>query len=155
MQFKAQEDIGAPIDVVYDTLTDFRTFENAALRRGAEIERLDDGEGPVVGARWRVRFRLRGRDRVVDAELTELAAPESYVIESTGGGIDGVSRIGLVALSKSSTRLSIEINLSPRTLSARLILQSVRLARSTLARRFKHRIADFAEDVEQRYRLGS
>ena len=60
-----------------------------------------------------------------------------------------MSRIGLVALSLNRTRISIEINLTPRGLSARLLLQPMKLAKTNLSRKFKVRVAEFAEDVEE------
>ena len=42
--------------------------------------------------------------------------------------------------------------MSPKSLSARLLLQSLKLAKSNLTRRFKLRVTEFAEDVEDRYR---
>jgi len=60
-----------------------------------------------------------------------------------------MSTIELVALSLNRTRISIEIDLTPQGLSARLLLQSLKLAKTNLSRKFKLRVAEFAEDVEE------
>jgi hypothetical protein len=40
----------------------------------------------------------------------------------------------------------------PQTLSARLMVQSLRLAKMTIMRRFKTRVAGIAEEIEEGYR---
>jgi hypothetical protein len=40
----------------------------------------------------------------------------------------------------------------PNTLAARLFIQSLRLARAKLSRRFELRVAQLAADIEDRYR---
>ena len=41
MRFTTKQDIEAPLDFVYRTMTDFEGWERAAMRRGAEVERTD------------------------------------------------------------------------------------------------------------------
>ena len=55
-------------------------------------------------------------------------------------------------LSQNRTRIAIPVEMSPKSLSARLFLQSLKLAKSNLTRRFKLRVTEFAEEVEDRYR---
>ena len=43
------------------------------------------------------------------------------------------------------------IELRPQNLSARLLVQSLKLARGSLNRKFDKRMAGFARDIEQRF----
>lgn len=151
MKFSTREDIEAPIDVVFAHITDFAAYERQALRRGASVQRLD-GDGPVeVGAAWEVKFAFRGKERTMRLSLDQMDE-QGLEIASTAGGLDGQSEVTLVALSPKRTRLAIGIELKARTLTARLLLQSLKLAKANLNQRFKKRVSELASDIEARYR---
>ena len=61
MKFSAREDIAAPIEQVFASLCDFEGFERQAMRRGAEVQRVDPLTQPGVGMKWQVSFNMRGR----------------------------------------------------------------------------------------------
>ncbi len=151
MIFDTKEDIEAPLDHVFGVITDFDSFERQALRRGAEVTRLDALTSKGVGMAWNIGFRMRGKDRKLHAEVTEYDTPNRTVIESRSPGLDGQLVAELVALSRNRTRLSLSIELKPQNLSARLLVQSLKLARGNLNKRFMVRVAEFAKDTEDRY----
>lgn len=149
MKFSTREDIEAPIEHVFARVTDFQSFERQALRRGADVQRLDSSLVPMEGSAWQFSFKFRGKDRKMKASIAKMDAPNLLKFETIASGIHGMSTIELVALSLNRTRFSIEIDLTPQGLSARLLLQSLKLAKTNLSRKFKLRVADFAEDVEE------
>lgn len=150
MKFSAREDIEAPIGHVYAQVTDFGAFERQILRRGADVRRIDAGRPVAPGSSWDVAFTFRSRDRRVRAVVARMEAPTDVVIELAASGLDGVTTIELVSLSPQRTRLSVSIELSAKTLTARLLLQSLKLAKSNLSGRFKKRVETFAKDVAER-----
>lgn len=151
MKFSTREDIEAPIDHVFAKVSDFAAFERSALRRGAEVRRV--GAGPVqTGSQWDAAFKFRGRDRKMQITLTTLEAPEMYQIAAQSDGIAADTLVELVALSPRRTRLSVALNLQPRSLTARVLLQSMKLAKNKLTKRFKARVLEMAEDIEDGYR---
>lgn len=152
MKFSTREDIEAPIEFVFGRVTDFNGFERQALRRGADIQRIDTGQAPTQGSAWQVAFKFRGKDRKMKATIAKMEPPTTLRIDTAANSITGESSIELVALSRSRTRISVVMELSPRNLSARLLLQSLKLAKNNLNRKFKMRVNDFAEDVEATYR---
>jgi hypothetical protein len=56
----------------------------------------------------------------------------------------------LVALSRQRTRLYAEFEIRPRSLGARLMVQSAKLGRASLNTRYSKRIAALARDIEAR-----
>ena len=147
MKFSAREDIEAPIDQVFARVTDFATFERQMLRHGAEVRRVDAGQPVTVGTAWDVAFTFRSRERRMRATVTRMDAPGDLVVAIAANGLDGVTTVELVALSPQRTRLAVTIDLSARSLSARLLLQSLKLAKSNLSNRFKKRVSEFAAGI--------
>jgi uncharacterized protein YndB with AHSA1/START domain len=155
MQFSTCEDIDAPIGKVWGAVTDFDSFEHGARRRGAEVRRTDSGgtggaEG--AGAAWTVDFEFRGKPRRVEARVTAFEAPGHLRVDSVSGGLEGMLEVTLTSLSPRRTRMDISLELTPGSLSARLLVQSLKFARASLNRRFENRVEDFARGIETRYR---
>lgn len=152
MQFTAKEDIEGPIDRVFGLITDFEMYERAALRRGADVVRSDTLRARGAGMTWNAQFQFRGRERKLSLKLAEMTPPDGYRIDFFSPNLDGDLKVDLLALSKHRTRLTLALEVRPKTLSARLMVQSLKLARTNLTKRFALRVADFAKDLEDRMR---
>jgi len=150
MKFSTREDIEAPIDAVFAAVTDFEHFERQAMRRGAEVVRLDSLAAPAVGMSWRSRVRIRGRLREIDSRLSEFEPERSLALASTSGGVESLFAVELLSLSRSRTRIRVTLDLRPTTFSARLFVQSLKLAKVSLSKRFEDRISEFATEVRRR-----
>ncbi len=151
MIFSTKEDIEAPIDAVFEMLCDFESFERSAMRRGAEVQRLDRLTAPGVGMIWKAAFQMRGRRREVQVEMVTFDKPNEMVLESTSPGLIGQMRFELMALSRSRTRISAELEVKPLNLSARLMVQSLKLGKNRLMKKYKLRVAEYAKGMEERY----
>lgn len=147
MKFSSKEDIETPIDRVFEQLTNFEMFERAAIRRGVEIERERDTAQPVVGMAWKARFEMRGRSREARVELMHLDRPNTMRFDAIGKGVDGSFFIDLLPLSQRSTRISVVLDIEPKTLSARLLIQSMKLAKTNLTKRFRKKVREFAKTL--------
>lgn len=150
MKFSAREDISGPIEQVFDALCDFEAFERLAMRRGAELQRVDPLTRPGVGMKWRVTYTMRGRKREFDLELVEFDRPDQMVFDARSSGIDARFTVDLLALSRNRTRMSVALDLTPLNLSARLLIQSLKLAKSNLSKRFKDRVAEYGKGLGER-----
>ncbi|KIC51894.1 SRPBCC family protein [Tateyamaria sp. ANG-S1] len=150
MKFSAREDVAAPIEAVFEALNDFESFERQAMRRGAQVRRIDPLTQPGVGMQWEVSFRMRGRMRELDLKMARYDAPNEMVFDVTSAGVTGSFSIELMALSRNRTRMALALELTPLTLSARLFVQSLKLAKTSLNKRFKLRVADYAKGLEDR-----
>ena len=90
----------------------------------------------------------RGRGHHIVAELAEVLEGRGYTVESASGGVVCHSVVDLVALSKTRTRMLVSLDLRPTSLSSRLLVQSLRLAKGRLTERLKARAGEFARRVE-------
>ncbi|MEB8387989.1 SRPBCC family protein [Rhodobacteraceae bacterium KMM 6894] len=151
MKFSTREDIEAPIEYVFSQVSDFPGLERSALRRGAEVQRVDDIDGTGPGMIWDTAFELRGKRRKAQIELVEIDPPHTMRFVSRATSIHGEMSVDLVAMSRGRTRLTLEGELTPQTLAARLIMQSLKLAKSSVTKRFEVRVASFASELEDRY----
>lgn len=155
MNFTTHYDLDAPIDYVFTKATDFGSFERQALRRGANVARFD-GTGPIrVGSGWDVAFTFRGKDRKLRATIDQIEAPSLLRINTAASGLDSIATIDLTSLSPKTTRLAVTVDMSAKSMSARLLLQSLKLARGNLNKRFDKRIKEFSVGVEDSYKTGA
>lgn len=152
MEFSTTEDIDAPVEYVFARMSDFAAFERSAMRRGVEVARADTLAVPGPGMIWDTEFDLRGKRRELQLELTSYDPPNGMVLSSRSVSMGGAVIIDFVAMSRHRTRMSIAIDLQPKTLSARLLVQSLKLARGNLSKRFRNRVAKYTDDVEEKYR---
>lgn len=151
MKFSTREDINAPIEQVFEMLSDFHVYERNALRRGADVQRIDRLTEPGVGMKWKAAFVMRGKLRKVEITLSEFDQPKRMIFWSASTGLSGQFSMDLVAMSRTRTRVSVALELKPQNLSARLMIQSLRLAKSSLNKRFKQRVAEICSDIEERH----
>ena len=152
MKFSSKEDIEASIEQVFALVSDFAALERAALRRGAEVQRTDSLHKPGVGMSWTAAFMARGRQRKLDIVMTTYEPPHAMRFDSVAQGLHSNMTVELVALSRGRTRLSVDLELKPKSISARLFVQSLKLARNNLNKKFHLRMADYASDLEDRAR---
>ena len=150
MQLTAREDIEAPIDRVFAELSDFENIERQAMRRGIDVRRTDSLPQPGKGTSWTAKFKFRGKSREAVIEIVEYAPPDRMRFQSVVGGLTTATVLELVALSRNRTRVSIASDLTPRTLSARLLVQSLKLAKGGIDKRFRKRVGLLAKDLENR-----
>ena len=105
MKLTSRQDIEAPIEVVFQHLTDFDQFERMAMRRGAEVERLKGSQGYGPGMGWRLRFAFRGKVRRMEIRLESLNTPSPIVFGYDSPMLLGTAEIELLALAPRRTRM--------------------------------------------------
>ena len=148
MKFSTREDINAPIEQVFAVVSDFRRFERQGLQHGLQIQRNFEDVAPVEGQEWQILLTFRGTERQIKTKLAEYDAPNRMQFQSKSKGLKGEGLVELVALSAGRTRLFVSIELRPETMAGRLLIQSLKLAKTRLTRNFKLRIGTFASRIE-------
>ncbi|MEC3859678.1 SRPBCC family protein [Mesobacterium sp. TK19101] len=150
MHLAAKEDIDATIEKVFAVVSDFNLIEQVATQRAIEVERVTDSTPPAAGMEWEATFGFRGKPRSMTVTLAEFTPPEAVAYNAHTGGLDIEMRIELVALSPAKTRLHLKTDLKPANLSARLLVQSLKLAKSTIEKKLDSRVAEMGRGIEKR-----
>lgn len=150
MKFSNRVDVACTAEFLFDQLSDFSGFERAALRKGITVRRLDSLATTGAGMSWDVGFRLRGRPRQMIADLSRYEPHTRLDFEGVSQGFELSLVLELLPLSKVRTRLTTGLELRPRTLGARLLLQSAKLGRAKLERRYDERVKTFLREIEDR-----
>lgn len=151
MKFNSTQDINAPLEFVFQQASDFQRFETFGLRAGAKIKRTDNLSGTQKGMHWLIKADVRGKERAFDISLKEFDTPRHLEVLSTVKGFIATATIDLMELSKTQTRMKITLDVKPQSISARLLIQSAKLARSSLNRKYNARVEQFAKHIEQEY----
>lgn len=153
MKFTTKNDIEAPIDYAFERVSNFAAMERMALKHGVEFERQGDAAAPIAqGTKWDVHFEIRGRSRSLEAEIVLVDEPNQIDLKFDSGGLTGETKIELVSLSVRKTRVIVTTEIRPKSITARLFVQSLRLAKGNLDRRIKKRMTEFSKGIEADYR---
>jgi len=155
MNFSTREDIEAPIDYVFAALSDFDGFERAALRRGIEVVRTDRLGAPGPGMSWRALFTMKGKPRRMEVTLQSYEPAGLLRFDGESKNLTGDMELELVDLSPRRTRVVVKLELKPLSLPARIMLQSIRLAKTRTQEKFNTRVREHAKEIENRYRRGA
>jgi Polyketide cyclase / dehydrase and lipid transport len=143
MKLSARKDVEASAADLFQVLADFDHYERLALHQGADVERSD-------GPEWVIRFSWRGRARRVTSRVETFDPPRALALRGASGGFDYLMAVTLVPLSRNHTRLGAELDVRPRTLAARILLQTLKLGKGRLQGRFAARLETFADLLARR-----
>lgn len=152
MQLVAKQDVEAPAAQVFGQLAAFDNWERAAMRRGAEVQRSATPVMPGPGTSWQTQFDYRGRLRKMTIRIEKLTEPTQMVLSAESAPVSAMVRVDVIDLAAKRTRIEVRIEIKPKTLAARLFLQTLRLTRSRVDRRFAQTIAHLASEIEGRLR---
>lgn len=150
MRFTTREDVAATPEHVFSMLTDFEAFEREVLRRGADVTKTGDHSQAGAGQGWVIDFTYRGRARKLVSELERFEPGRALLAEGKIAGLSGTLLFDLVPLSPKLTRLTVDLDMKPNTLSARLFVQSLKLTKGLLMKRYRGRVKRLARLIEDK-----
>lgn len=115
--------IQAPLDQVFETISDVRNFRNAVAHI-VRIEFLTEQQ-TGVGTRFRETRLMNGREASVEIEVTEFVTNEKVRMVSDAGGTvwDSVFSTGQVG---DDVELQLQMNVEPYRLFAKIINPLIR-----------------------------
>lgn len=149
MKLKVSEDAQSPVDAAFAVLTDYAAIEDELRNHGVTITRLGGWRDVALGVAWSGRGQLRGKTRQIDAKVSALEPGRMVEIEARVGGMKVLHETRLVPLGERVTRINITLDLRPDTLSARLLVQSLKLARGRILERMEHRLRADIRRIER------
>lgn len=146
MKLITSEEIAAPLEDVWAVLADLDGLEREAVSKGVTLQRLGRPGAPS----WAVEFTFRDRLRQAEVRQIRVLAPELMQFDMTGKSAEAEVRLELLPLSPAQCRLTVTTQLRARSLAARVFVQSLKLARGTLTRRYQARIRRLAVALGER-----
>jgi hypothetical protein len=154
MKLKVHHDLGLGNHALFAAMTDVTRWERQAMRKGIEVSRIDGSEALIPGAVWQITGMVRGKPRTGLLKLRILEEAETMVFDFESPMFTGVFVTKLFEMSARSTRVSLETEVRPRTLAARILLQGARLGRQKLEMRFHARSGAVLNDLVGQLRAG-
>jgi hypothetical protein len=151
MKLTSKTDLDVPAGVVYAALADHAGWEREAVRRGAEVERPADMPFSGVGAGWRVRFPFRGKMRKALIRVDKMEPDREMAFSFQGQALEGGAEVEVTVLSPRRSRLKVSLVVKPKTLAARLFLNTLKLARRRVQARLDQRLAQLAKRIQDRH----
>ena len=147
MKLSTRADTDASVETTFAALTDFERHEYRLQRKEIEIRREPTTERVAVGCMWHATAFWQGRTYTAQSELVTLEKPQSLAIETMCRGVNCLSVIDLLSLPEGGTRIFVSLDLSPTTLSSRLRIQTLRLARGRMSAKLAARVREFAFEI--------
>jgi uncharacterized membrane protein len=152
LKFKVADDVEAPVDWVWEGFTDFAAIEADIRARDTELSRVGDWKEAALGVAWRGSVPVRGKVRTIDARIAAFAPEERLLVESRIGGMACTYEVTFAPLTGGSTRVSVVLELKASTLSARLLLQTLKIARRKVIQRLDGAVVRQGQAVEADWR---
>ncbi len=151
MKLTAKTDLEMPAAAVFAILTDHPAWEREAIRNGVEVERPVDSPAMGVGAEWRIRGQFRGKARKVRVRIDEMTPDQRLALGIDSPSVEGTTRLEVLVLSPRRSRLRVDLEVKPKTLAARLFVNTLRLAKGRVQARFESRLNQLGARIRDRY----
>lgn len=136
-----------PAAQLFDAISDFPRMERMLVRRGVDIRRLDPAQEPGAGMAWDMAFDYRGKRRELRLDAIQFDRPERIALAGQSDSMDVAIDMTVIALTRAKSRLIFEMKVRPRNMRARLVLQTAKLGKAQLDRRFADKVGKFLSDL--------
>ncbi|MCZ0964432.1 hypothetical protein [Paracoccus benzoatiresistens] len=143
MKFSTRIDTDIPASDLFHIAGDFSRSERALAARGVLVRRIDPAQEPGTGLGWEIDFNWRGQRRMVRLDVTRFDHPSHITLDGHSDQFELSINMTVLALSRVKSRLLFETEVRPRSMRARLLLQTAKLGKSQLDRKYDQRITDF------------
>lgn len=151
MKFDYKTTINVPVEFAYARLTDFDKFEKDGFGNMSKFTPVGDIAAPEIGAKWKVRSEFQGRQRSFSLQLRQLLQNESVVLGNGSDKFDVEACFNLEKQDDENTGFMFELNASAKTITGRLIMQTMQLARSRIEKKLAADFESMRDRMETEY----
>lgn len=151
MKFSTRIDTDLPAEKLFEAIGDFDALERMLIGKGASVSRIDPKQETGITMGWNVGFDWRGRRRDLRLAVTRFDRPEQITMVGRSDALDLLVNATVVALSRVKSRLIFETEVKPRNMKARLMLQTAKLGKGQMDRRFQRRVGAFVTQMSGRH----
>lgn len=145
MKFSTRIDKNLSAEQLFDSVADFDKIERMLIRRGVAVSRADDM--PDGARAWNLAFDWRGQRRGLRLVLVQFDRPEKLALTGESVPFELRIDIAVVALARNRSRLNFELEVKPRNMRARLVLQTAKLGKAQIDRKLEAKVSGFVDDA--------
>lgn len=131
----------------FDRLLNLPELERKARVSGVKLVQLS-GNGIEPGASWQLDAKIRGRQTSFQLMIRELQQPDLVLLELISMPFTGHIQIYLKHKNQHLTTIRLNLSADPKTLSARLILHSLKLTKHRQRRRVERSLRALCRYLE-------
>lgn len=139
MKFSTHEDVSLSASDLFAAISDFSRFELVLRSRGVEVNRT----GEAGAQAWHVRFDWRGAERNIDLMLVSVTPTERVELAGRSDMFELNIVMAVAELAPGRSRFSFDVQARPRGMSARLLMQTAKLNRAKIDRKFAKRVGEY------------
>lgn len=148
MKFDYSRIIDVPVGFAFDQATDFNKFEAVGIGSMSPFVPTGDIRAPQIGARWKITSEFQGRDRRYSLELRELVKNERVVLGNGSQKFDVEAVFTFTPAQNEATLFGFAFEASAKTITGRLILQTLQLARGRIEGKMSESFDKMATEIE-------
>lgn len=153
MELSYNNTINVPQAFAFARATDFERFEKEGFGNLAPFEPKTDIRAPELGARWRTAAEFQGRPRWFSLELLELEAPGRLVLGNKSEKYDVEAHFLFEPADAQKTNFSFVLNAKAQSITGKLILQTIQLARARIVKSMQSDFDKMAKRMEAAYQV--
>ena len=151
MEITYQRIINVPPSYAFARATDFRRFEAEGFGNLAPFEPRSEIRAPELGARWRTAAEFQGRPRRFSLQLLEMTEPNHLVLGNKSEKYDVEAQMSFKPTGTNATSFHFTLNAKARSITAKLILQTIQLARGRIVKSMQSDFETMAKRMEAAY----
>lgn len=148
MKFSTRIDTNLHAERLFDIVGNFHALERLLIRRGGSVARIDPSNDPDISLGWNIEFEWRGKARRLRLAVTWFDRPDQMMLAGHSETLDLTVVATVVALTRTKSRLISETEIRPRNMKARLMLQTAKLGKAQLDRRYQRLIGDYVQQMQ-------